>query len=148
MAAALDEPAASFDRAVRYYRGIGVGQDFKEALTWYLRAAREGFPVEKYRMSEWQVREPAAPLRNTVTTIEDTAQAEAEAELLQVADPLAELDQAAMRRLQRILTRAGYDPGPVDGMLGPKTRAAFERFQEQEGALQTVTQAESENTGS
>lgn len=36
---------------------------------------------------------------------------------------------AAVRRLQRGLTRAGYAPGPVDGRYGALTVAAVERFQ-------------------
>jgi peptidoglycan hydrolase-like protein with peptidoglycan-binding domain len=36
---------------------------------------------------------------------------------------------AAVRRLQRGLSRAGYAPGPLDGRYGPLTAAAVERFQ-------------------
>ena len=32
-------------------------------------------------------------------------------------------------RVQRKLKRLGYDPGPIDGRLGPSTRAAIRRFQ-------------------
>ncbi len=32
-------------------------------------------------------------------------------------------------RVQRRLKRLGYDPGPIDGRLGPSTRAAIRRFQ-------------------
>lgn len=31
--------------------------------------------------------------------------------------------------LQKALSRAGFDPGPVDGRLGKKTRAAIKAFQ-------------------
>lgn len=34
--------------------------------------------------------------------------------------------------LQRRLTKAGFDPGPVDGAFGPKTAAAVRAFQESE----------------
>lgn len=34
-----------------------------------------------------------------------------------------------VRDLQRLLTRAGYQPGPVDGRYGPLTEAATRRFQ-------------------
>ena len=36
-------------------------------------------------------------------------------------------------QLQRALNRAGYDPGPIDGKLGKKTRAAIKAFQRQHG---------------
>jgi peptidoglycan hydrolase-like protein with peptidoglycan-binding domain len=35
----------------------------------------------------------------------------------------------AVRDLQRLLARAGYHPGPIDGIYGPLTDAAVERFQ-------------------
>jgi membrane-bound lytic murein transglycosylase B len=38
-----------------------------------------------------------------------------------------------MKSLQRELKRAGYDPGRVDGKMGPSTRGALKRFQEAHG---------------
>ncbi len=35
--------------------------------------------------------------------------------------------------IQRDLTRLGYAPGPVDGQLGPKTKAAIARFENDQG---------------
>ena len=35
--------------------------------------------------------------------------------------------------IQRDLVRLGYDPGPVDGVLGPKTKAAIARFEGDQG---------------
>ena len=34
---------------------------------------------------------------------------------------------------QRALKRAGYDPGAIDGKMGPATRGALRRFQEAHG---------------
>lgn len=34
-----------------------------------------------------------------------------------------------VRQAQEALARAGYDPGPADGMMGPRTRSALTRFQ-------------------
>lgn len=34
-------------------------------------------------------------------------------------------DPGLVRRLQRALTGLGYDPGPIDGLYGPQTRAAL-----------------------
>lgn len=39
-----------------------------------------------------------------------------------------DLPQARKAGIQRLLTRMGYDPGPVDGLEGPKTDAALRAF--------------------
>ena len=36
-------------------------------------------------------------------------------------------------RVQSSLARAGYDPGPIDGAIGPQTRSAIEAFQADNG---------------
>jgi len=33
---------------------------------------------------------------------------------------------------QRALRDLGYDPGPINGMFGPRTRAALEKYQQAE----------------
>ncbi|MEZ5858607.1 MAG: peptidoglycan-binding domain-containing protein [Geminicoccaceae bacterium] len=38
-----------------------------------------------------------------------------------------------MREVQSLLGSLGYDPGPVDGIMGQKTRAAIRGFQEVAG---------------
>jgi hypothetical protein len=38
-----------------------------------------------------------------------------------------------MKGVQRELKRAGYDPGLQDGKIGPATRSALRRFQEDQG---------------
>lgn len=39
------------------------------------------------------------------------------------------MNSEAMRRIQRHLMEKGHDPGPIDGIMGPKTRAALRSFQ-------------------
>ncbi len=38
-----------------------------------------------------------------------------------------------MREAQTLLKAAGYDPGPADGLMGPKTRTAIASFGEAHG---------------
>ena len=40
-----------------------------------------------------------------------------------------------IRDIQRALQRAGLDPGPIDGRMGRKTRAAIRSFQEAHGLM-------------
>jgi Putative peptidoglycan binding domain len=44
---------------------------------------------------------------------------------------------ASVKEVQRALINAGYEPGPVDGRMGQKTRAAIRRFQQDKGVDST-----------
>lgn len=50
---------------------------------------------------------------------------------LEVRTPMLSGDDVAA--VQEALSRLGHDPGPVDGLYGPLTAAAVERFQREEG---------------
>ena len=41
--------------------------------------------------------------------------------------------ESMTRTVQESLIEKGFDPGPVDGILGPKTKAAIMKFQESNG---------------
>lgn len=45
--------------------------------------------------------------------------------------------QERVRQVQEALKDKGMDPGPVDGIMGPKTQAALREFQKQEGMEET-----------
>jgi len=45
-------------------------------------------------------------------------------------DLTRELTRAELREVQTLLKSAGYDPGPADGLMGRKTRAAIASFGE------------------
>ena len=42
-------------------------------------------------------------------------------------------DNGVVRRIQSALAERGYDPGPVDGRSGPRTRAAIGAYQRDHG---------------
>jgi membrane-bound lytic murein transglycosylase B len=46
-----------------------------------------------------------------------------------MADAEGALSSEELAALQGALARLGYEPGPIDGLLGPATRAALRRFQ-------------------
>jgi len=46
---------------------------------------------------------------------------------------LASAQSEVTREVQERLTTFGYDPGPADGLMGPKTRSALRAFQEKSG---------------
>jgi peptidoglycan hydrolase-like protein with peptidoglycan-binding domain len=42
-----------------------------------------------------------------------------------------------LRAIQEALKSTGYDPGPADGIFGPRTREAIRRFQGEHGVRVT-----------
>jgi peptidoglycan hydrolase-like protein with peptidoglycan-binding domain len=48
-----------------------------------------------------------------------------------------DIDQEQIRQAQQHLKDAGFDPGPIDGQLGPQTQAALREFQKSQGLPQT-----------
>ena len=47
--------------------------------------------------------------------------------------PIAALPRERVRQAQERLAAAGLDPGPADGVMGARTRAALRAFQEERG---------------
>jgi peptidoglycan hydrolase-like protein with peptidoglycan-binding domain len=45
--------------------------------------------------------------------------------------------RARLRQVQERLQAAGFSPGPLDGRLGPQTRAALRRYQQRQGLRAT-----------
>ena len=46
-------------------------------------------------------------------------------------------EQNSVRKAQIALRDAGFDPGRIDGVMGPKTQAALRQFQASQGLPQT-----------
>jgi peptidoglycan hydrolase-like protein with peptidoglycan-binding domain len=48
-----------------------------------------------------------------------------------------DMQQTDVRQVQERLKEAGFNPGPVDGQLGPQTREALKEYQKAHGLPQT-----------
>lgn len=70
----------------------------------------------------------ALPITLQAGPVYDPAQATLCAQLAGPTDP-----NAAIRLVQTALTQLGFDPGPIDGQIGAKTRAATTAFSAQYG---------------
>ena len=67
---------------------------------------------------------PACAVEKIATAPEDES-----AKVLKYTDYNALKGAELIRMVQLVLKDSGFDPGPIDGALGPKTRTAIKRFQ-------------------
>ncbi|MFQ5936092.1 MAG: ankyrin repeat domain-containing protein [Acidiferrobacterales bacterium] len=61
------------------------------------------------------------------------AQREGHKEIAKLFAPGFTPENAQVAELQRLLTELGHDPGPIDGLFGPRTAAAIRAYQEEAG---------------
>lgn len=101
--------------------GTGVPQNSPEALRWFRMAQAHGIPVEPEFLS----------IQGIDAYARSTRQASAAS---QTAAPTVQVStENLVRDIQQGLKSLGYDPGPVDGLFGNKTRSAIEAFQRDAG---------------
>ncbi len=138
-----------------YRTGLGGDRDPVQAYAWYdLASSRLG----PHRASFGRIRDDIAvklpPLdlalarhlasywRGDIAKIGDMVPPPpptlaAPAEVFKSKKPLTHVDGAAaetrVRRAQTALASRGYDVGPVDGIMGPRTGAAIQAFQSDQG---------------
>lgn len=116
----FNKAADQGDRSAMFFlgtmcaKGQGVPRDYDTALGWFQMARAKGFPVKP----ELLTLEGVAAFGRKF----DSAPAAIEKSTLQDRP-------ATVRNVQDGLTRLGYKPGPVDGMMGKKTANAIRAFQ-------------------
>ena len=123
-------PYAQNNLGFMYETGKGVAQDLIQAHKWYnLAAAR--FPA-----SEQRRRDMAVAKRERVAsrlTLSELAKAQRLAREWRPGTPAPAADahdaNIGIKDLQHALRELGYEPGPIDGILGTKTKAAIRAFQ-------------------
>ncbi len=134
-AAAQGVAAAQFNLAAAYRNGRGVAKDLARSLFWLLVAARaEERPIAGRAAT-------AAGQLGAVLTEEQNSRAERRAgEWRAVAEEpppsgaaadgqaYIMLSDADVMTIQRRLKASGYDPGPIDGVAGGKTRRAIAAY--------------------
>jgi peptidoglycan hydrolase-like protein with peptidoglycan-binding domain len=67
-----------------------------------------------------------AQLNQTAQVQPSTAQTTAELDM----DAVRNLNQDGVGQVQQALQKKGFDPGPLDGVLGPQTKEAIRKFQD------------------
>lgn len=114
-AAAQNHRDAAFALGLMYLRAEGVQQNYREADAWMARAEALGHAGATAIREQIQplipvpVPPPPPPLQPT------------------------RFDIARIKQLQTDLLGLGHDPGPIDGIVGTKTRAAIQAFEGKAG---------------
>jgi localization factor PodJL len=132
---------SQFNLAILFARGNGVRQDLEQSYKWFAIAAKGGdkdaaekrdevakamrkdqLDSARAKVDQWQVQTPD-PKANAPTMPDEWASA---------AKPLTtgSIDmEKAIRNVQAILKKNGFDAGTPDGKMGQKTIAAIKSFQ-------------------
>lgn len=72
-------------------------------------------------------------VKDKTVELKDKAKAKLSGRDKDKADPSTMDPSARVRMAQQALQEKGYNPGPIDGVMGAKTRAALKEFQRKEG---------------
>lgn len=117
LAAKKEHESSMYILGLMYAAGNGVSQSISEALAWFRRAKAQGFPVEKQLLTKSGIQ----------SYLQQKSKSHAKAQKQKLAQ------QKMVREIQQTLAQLGYNPGPIDGLYGKKTRAAIQAFQKKEG---------------
>jgi localization factor PodJL len=146
-AAAHGVTDSQYNLGVIYGRGIGVAKDFAESYKWFAIAAAGGDVDAEARRDQMGAGLSPDGLAGARAAARDWRAEPPLAEANQVAAP-GEWDdrgdgldtadrQAMVMKIQNLLAAQGYDPGPADGVEGPKTQQAIRAYQRNIGMRET-----------
>jgi peptidoglycan hydrolase-like protein with peptidoglycan-binding domain len=115
---------------------LGDGPDLAAAAGWYRTAVEGGFEEAREaleRTSQAAAVPPALPPSRAAAEPAPQAASQPAAVPPAEAAPPGPVTADTIREIQERLTQLGYDPGPVDGVTGSRTRAAIESYQAARG---------------
>ena len=146
-----------------YQHNVAVTRDYKKALTWYLEAAKQGqsmaqfylgymyeaghgVSVDHSQATNWYRKSAEQGLikaqmmmgmRYTYGDDDDEVNKDYTMAALWYHKAAVQGDQGGILHFQTMLTKLGYDPGPLDGVYGDSTRDAAKQFFRDHGAKDT-----------
>ncbi|MCG8443233.1 MAG: peptidoglycan-binding protein, partial [Caulobacterales bacterium] len=150
-AALLGSTDSQYNLAVLYEQGLGVPLSLPDAYAWYQIAGRAGDDEAARRAEalaprltpEAKTRADEAVTRFTPRRMDDEANGVFwnrpwdGGAAASVSD--ADAGEIAIKtaRAQMLLAELGYEPGPPDGAMGPRTRSAIRAYQQSRGLTET-----------
>jgi localization factor PodJL len=167
-AAGRGDAMAQFELAVAYEKGFLVDKDVAWAARWYGQAALQGHSEAQYKYANlklaglgeqqdlggayrWltiasrQGHDKADEARAHLElrlAIDTLYQEQARVEAFTPASSVSPSDPPAVEYVQRKLAEFGYDPGPPDGFMGPRTVTALKNYKRERGFLTTAPLSE------
>jgi localization factor PodJL len=137
---------SQYNLGVIYARGLGTVPSMPEAYKWFAIAARDGDPDAAARRDEIATSLSASEIAQASNAASSWRSKAAYVDANSVTPPAGGWDsdvitendrQVLVKTIQTLLADQGYDPGPADGRLGPKTVRAVKDFQRTAGVAQT-----------
>lgn len=150
-AADLGVKDSQFNLGILTAQGRGVEQDLVESYKWFAVAAKTGDKdatakrdevAEALRPDQLERAKGAAELwkvtemnedKNFVSIPDEWRTDETQTASKPAPDISADQMKQAVRNIQAILNKNGFDAGPVDGVMGGKTKTAIMQFQKANG---------------
>ena len=110
------------------YSGLGVTQDYKEAVSWFRKAAEQGDVIGLSKLGEYyEYGKGMEANYSEALRLYKKAAEQGDDESKKAVNRLSE-KKWGLKNLQLLLTKRGFDPGPIDGKLNPKTMKAVQKF--------------------
>ncbi|MEO1200527.1 MAG: peptidoglycan-binding protein [Pseudomonadota bacterium] len=138
---------SQFNVAILYARGLGIERDLVEAYKWLAIAAATGDTEAASKRDEIAAELDSETLSQARAAVDAWRPKPIdEAANVVTRAPASWGETAAIPQLdgpqlvsaaQYLLNRLGFDAGPADGLVGPRTRDAVRAFQTQQGLPET-----------
>ncbi len=146
-AAELGVKDSQYNLGILAAKGAGMPQDLEESYKWFALVAKTGDRDAAAKRDEVAkaLRPEQLQKARAAAELWKPHQLDKEANVVDIPDEWTESNshtasidmKQAVANVQRILDKNGYDAGPVDGMMGDKTRAAIKAFQKDNGMQPT-----------
>ncbi len=133
---------SQYNLGVIYARGLGTVPNLPDAYKWFAIAARGGDVDAGARRDEIGTSLSSSEMAQATAAVANWRSKTANVDANSVTPPAGGWDteiatdnerQQLVKTIQTLLVDAGYDPGPADGRVGPKTVKAVKDYQRTAG---------------